>query len=144
VAVEKVGIARSTVYKWRDEDEEFRTAMEAALVEGEAMLNDLGENQLYSLMLERHYPSIQFWLRHRNPKFKDKLEVTTHNLGLKEQLTPEQEADIRKALELASLTAPEEYLTQPNIIQHDTATPSTGTGGENNQGQESAPGSNEA
>lgn len=99
VAVEKVGIARSTVYKWKSEDEAFAKAMEEALAEGEAMLNDLGENQLYSLMLERHYPSIQFWLRHRNPKFKDKLEISG-SLNHTRKLTPEEEEEKRKALQM--------------------------------------------
>lgn len=98
VAVEKVGVARSTVYKWRDEDKEFRKAMEDALAEGEAMLNDLGENQLYSLMLEKHYPSIAFWLRHRNSKFKDKLEVSG-TVTMKKEMTPEQQAQALEALE---------------------------------------------
>lgn len=103
VAVEKAGIARSTVYKWRDEDPAFRADMEAAIKEGEAMLNDLGENQLYALMLERHWPSIQFWLKHRNPKFKEKLEIAgtfTHT----RKLTDEQKDNIRMALRRGKLS----------------------------------------
>jgi hypothetical protein len=109
VACQQVGIARSTAYKWRDEDSEFRKAMEEALTEGEAMLNDLGENQLYSLMLEKHYPSIAFWLRHRNPKFKDKLEITTRTQEEKEKITAEQNAIVEGGL--AMLELPDENET---------------------------------
>jgi len=98
VAAQQVGVARSTVYKWRAEDEEFRRAMEDALTEGEARLNDLGENQLYALMLDKHWSAIQFWLRHRNPKFKDKLEVSG-TITTKKEMTPEQQAQALEALE---------------------------------------------
>ncbi|HVY72761.1 MAG TPA: hypothetical protein VG984_01765 [Candidatus Paceibacterota bacterium] len=141
-AVEQVGVARSTVYKWRDEDEEFRKAMEDALAEGEAMLNDLGENQLYSLMLERHYPSIQFWLRHRNPKFKDKLEITARTPEEREALDAEQDALVERGLamlesetvEITSVTNDKE-----NNHEKDSAKGSDGVGANQNE-QEAASG----
>jgi hypothetical protein len=70
------------------------------------MLNDLGENQLYALMLEKHYPSIAFWLRHRNPKFKDKIEITTRTAEEKEKISAEQNAIVEGGL--AMLELPEE------------------------------------
>lgn len=104
VACEKIGIARATVYRWKDEDEKFRKNLEVALAEGEALINDMGESQLLSLMKEKNWPAISFWLRHRNPKFRDRIEVTANIQSPQDQLTPEQQAVVQEALRLASLT----------------------------------------
>jgi len=104
VAAEKVGVSRTTIYRWRDESEQYRKDLEAALVEGEALINDLGESQLLTLMKDKHWPSIQFWLRHRNPKFRERVEVTANFQTPQEELTPEQQAIVREALRLAQLT----------------------------------------
>ena len=104
VAAEKVGVSRTTIYRWRDESEQYRKDLEAALSEGEALINDLGESQLLTLMKDKHWPSIQFWLRHRNPKFRERVEVTANFQTPQEELTPEQQAIVREALRLAQLT----------------------------------------
>jgi hypothetical protein len=105
VACEKVGVARATVYRWKDEDEGFRKNLEVALAEGEALINDMGESQLLSLMKEKNWPAISFWLRHRNPRFRERIEVTANIKSPQDQLTPEQQAVVQEALRLASLTA---------------------------------------
>lgn len=101
VACEKSAISRNSVYRWRNEDEKFRNEMDAALVEGEALVNDMSESQLLSLIREKSWNAISFWLRHRNPKFKEKVEITAKLENGKEALSPEQEALIKKALLLA-------------------------------------------
>lgn len=105
VSCEKVGIARNTVYRWRKESAEFAKAMDEALAEGEAIINDMGESQLMTLMKEKNWNAISFWLRKRNPKFKDRLEVVTAQA--QEEMTPEQEADVKRALSLAAYTQPQ-------------------------------------
>lgn len=105
IAAEKAGVARRTIYYWR-ENAEFAKKMDAAIEEGEALLNDLGESQLVSLMRDRSWPAISFWLRHRNPKFRDTLDITAR-LERNEELTPEEEATVSHALRLASF-APQE------------------------------------
>lgn len=102
VTCEKVGVSRNTVYRWRKEDQEFSKAMDEALVEGEAIINDMGESQLLTLMKEKNWNAISFWLRKRSPKFRDRLEVVSTNP--QEELTPEQEAVVKEALRLASIT----------------------------------------
>jgi hypothetical protein len=74
--------------------------VEEALSEGEDFINDMGETQLLNLIKEKSWPALSFWLRHRNPKFKNKIEVTTKN-EKDEPLTPEQEAVVREALRLS-------------------------------------------
>ncbi|MBU4536555.1 hypothetical protein KJ603_00770 [Patescibacteria group bacterium] len=107
VACKKVGVARSSVYRWRDEDEEFSKALEKSLIEGEALINEMSESQLISLIHEKSWQAISFWLRKRSPRFKDRVEVTGHIESSQNELTQEQQAVVAEALRLASLSAEE-------------------------------------
>jgi hypothetical protein len=101
VACEKSAIARNTVYRWRKEDESFATAMDEALLEGEELVNDMSESQLLTMIKEKNWSAISFWLRHRNPKFRDKVEVTGIITRTDVLMTPEQEELLKEALRLA-------------------------------------------
>lgn len=100
VACEKVGLSRTSVYRWKDEDEEFKKEMEKAMADGEAFVNDMSESQLLTLIKEKDWSAISFWLRHHHSAYKNKIEVTTKN-EFDEILSPEQEELVRKALGLA-------------------------------------------
>ena len=100
VACEKTGLSRNTVYRWRREDEDFAKAMDEALLEGEEFVNDMSESQLLTMIKEKNWPAISFWLRHRNPKFKERVEVTTHIVD--DSLSEEQEKVVREALHLST------------------------------------------
>lgn len=102
IAVERAGVGRTTYYRWREEDKEFAKASDEALLEGEALITDMTESQLISLIKDRNFPSINLWLRVHHPKYAAKVEVTAQINQSGEQLTPEQEAVIREALRLAS------------------------------------------
>lgn len=103
VACEKVGVSRNSVYRWKNDDEEFSKEMERALADGEALVNDMSESQLLSLIQEKNWSAISFWLRHRNPKFRERIEIDAKINNLTEKLTPEQESIVREALRLAAL-----------------------------------------
>jgi len=107
VACEKSGVSRSSVYRWREDDEDFAKAMDTAIAEGEEYVSDLSESQLLTLIKEKNWSAISFWLRHRSPKYKDKIEVTAH-IKTQEKLSPEQEEVVRKALQMASILPDEE------------------------------------
>lgn len=117
VTCEKVGVSRNTVYRWRKEDPEFSKAMDEALVEGEAIINDMGESQLLTLMKEKNWNAISFWLRKRSPKFRDRLEVVSTTP--QEELTPEQEAVVKEALRLAYPTPNLPSEAVPSEIDHE-------------------------
>ena len=102
VACEKTGISRNSVYRWKREDKKFHIAMDEALAEGEALVNDMSESQLLTLIKEKNWSAISFWLRHRNPRFKDKIEVTS-KIDDDGKLTPSQAATVREALKLAAI-----------------------------------------
>ncbi len=106
VACERTGVSRNSVYRWKKEDASFSAEMELALAEGEELVNDMSESQLLTLIKEKNWSAISFWLRHRNPKYKEKVEVTT-KIGIDDDtLSPEQEAIVKRALELATFIPP--------------------------------------
>ena len=102
VACEKTGISRNSVYRWRKDDKEFLKKMDSALSDGVALVNDMSESQLLTLIKEKNYPAISFWLRHRNDNYKNKLEITTKEDN--EELTPSQAKIVKQALKLAKIT----------------------------------------
>ncbi len=101
VAAEKTGISRNSVYRWRNEDAEFKKAMDAALAEGEVLINEMTESQLLVLIKEKNWQAISFWLKHRNPKFRERVEVDAQ-VRHEENLTPEEEVLLEEALQRLS------------------------------------------
>ncbi len=101
VACEKVGVSRNTVYRWKREDKDFAKQFDEALADGVEFVNDMSESQLLQLIKEKNFSAVRFWLNKRHPAYKDKLEVT--RIGEIEELSPEQEATVRKALEMAKI-----------------------------------------
>jgi hypothetical protein len=102
VACEKTGLSRNSVYRWRKEDKTFEKKMDEALKSGVAFVNDMSESQLLTLIKEKSYSAISFWLRHRNDNYKDRIEITTKEDN--EALSPSQAKVVRHALKLASIT----------------------------------------
>lgn len=103
VACEKAGVSRATVYRWRDKDKKFHKILDTALSEGEALVNDMSESQLISLIKDKNFSAIRFWLNHRHEKFKERVEVTTKT-EKQEKLTSEEASVVREALRLASFS----------------------------------------
>ncbi len=102
IACEKVGIARSTYYRWRQADKEFAKKADQALQEGVELVNDMAESQLLSAIRDRNLTSIIFWLKHHHRAYTNKLEVTTRSAD-KEKLTGAEQKLVVKAMKHASL-----------------------------------------
>ncbi len=101
IACEKTNIARSTFYRWKEEDKEFAKQADQALAEGVALVNDMAESQLLSAIRDRNISAIFYWLNHRHSAYSNKIEVTTK---VKDgSLTTEQQKLIQEALKHASL-----------------------------------------
>ena len=141
VACEKSGISRNSVYRWKREDKEFSKVMDEALAEGEALVNDMSESQLLTMIKEKNWSAISFWLRHRNPRFKDKIEVTS-KIEDSEELTPSQAEIVRQALTLAKILPDSEKLINNIQIYDSKQNDSTRLSGTNDQGQEDKNGDN--
>ena len=101
VACEKAGLSRNTVYRWRKEDSIFSTAMDEALKEGEDLVNDMSENQLLSMIKDKEWSAVSFWHRHRNPRFRDKIEVSG-KVFTQTELTEEQKLLLEEGLKRLS------------------------------------------
>lgn len=100
VACEKTGVSRNSVYRWKKEDKSFSKKMDQAMSDGVAFVNDMSESQLLTMIKEKNWSAISFWLRHRNDNYKEKIEITTKEED--EQLTPAQKKIIKNALSLGA------------------------------------------
>lgn len=96
VACGKVGVGRTTYYRLRRADPAFARAADAALAEGRAAVNDLGEAQAIALIKDRHIGAIKFWLQNNDARYGARVPVGA--AGGAEPLTREQRALIRRAL----------------------------------------------
>jgi len=135
VACEKTGISRNSIYRWKRADLMFSKKMDQALSDGVALVNDMTESQLLTMIKEKEWPAISFWLKHRNSNYKDKIEITTKEDT--EELTPEQKKIVREALRLGTT------IINDNKNKHESNTNnSTQTDRKNVKGQESKNGNN--
>ena len=101
VACERTGISRQTIYRWRLDDKDFAKGMDDAMTDGVAFVNDMSESQLLTMIKEKSWSAVSFWLRHRNDNYKNKIEVNTKEDI--EELSPSQQKIVKQALKLASL-----------------------------------------
>jgi len=103
MACGRTSISRGTYYRWRTEDKEFTKAADEAMCEGEKFICDMSESQVINLIKDGNLPAITLWLRAHHPKYATKLEVTAQFQQSTEELTPEQQTLVDRALRLASL-----------------------------------------
>lgn len=101
IACERAGVGRSTYYRWREEDGNFRKAADEAIAEGEALITDMSESQLITLIRDKHFPAVQLWLRQHHQKYATRVELTGHIAHLSQELTNEEKQLVEKALRLA-------------------------------------------
>lgn len=104
VACEKTGIGRATYYRWLKDDPEFAKLANESITEGNGLISDVAESQLANLIKSGNLGAISFWLKHRHPAYRNKLEVQANVRHEDVPLTPEQEAVIEAALKLFSET----------------------------------------
>lgn len=102
VACEKIGIGRATFYRWLKDDSVFARLVNEAITEGNGLISDVAESQLANLIKSGNLGAISFWLKHRHPAYRNKLEVDAHVRHEETPLTAEQEAVIKSALKLFS------------------------------------------
>lgn len=99
IAVEKVGMARASYYRWVKTDKKFAKACAEAIEQGSAVINDLAEAQLISAIKDKNITAVLYWLRMRHPAYAAKIKLDIkHEV---EELTPEQDALVTRALRLA-------------------------------------------
>ena len=104
-ACQKAGISRQTFYRWKFEDAEFAKEIEKASEDGRMFVSDLSESQVLSLIRDKNWPAISFWLKHHHPSYKTRIQIEGSLQMPQEELTPEQEETVKEALRLASISA---------------------------------------
>lgn len=102
-AVEKVGVARSTFYRWKKEDPAFARQADEALDEGIRLMSDFAESKILSAIQDGNLTAAMYWLNHRHIAYRNKLEVMAGSKQEEETLTAEQLDLINKALKIAAL-----------------------------------------
>lgn len=102
IAVERSGISKATFYRWKESDKEFAEKADASLHEGNSLITDIAIAQLISAIKEKNLGAIKFWLINHDSDYANKLRVTAE-VEQETALPPEQEALLRRALELVSL-----------------------------------------
>lgn len=68
-ACKKSGIVRSTLYRWMGNDIDFRNEVRDAQEIGQDTMNDFVEAKLIENINSGNPRSIEFYLRHNNPKY---------------------------------------------------------------------------
>lgn len=68
-ACKKVGVARSTYYRWRDSDPEFREETEKATIMGREKMNDFVESKLLEAINSGSMQGIRYWLDHNSKTY---------------------------------------------------------------------------
>jgi len=119
VACTKANIGRTTVYRWRKEDEEFASAMDAALQEGYEFVSDIAESQLIALIKKGNFNAVAYWLKHHRNRYGTKVELTG-SIGVREELTEEELALVRKAIAHV-IGSSDEYHDNSNTTTGNTA-----------------------
>lgn len=108
IACKRANVSRATYYRWLKADPEFATKCAKALERSTAAVSDIAEAKLITAIQEGNMTAISFWLRNRHTAYQTKVNLNGTIEHKVEQLTPEQEVTISKALRLAGL------LTQEN------------------------------
>lgn len=101
LACEKAGVARTNVYRWMKQSKKFSKEVELALTEGRIFISDVAESQIFSLIKDKKFDAIRFWLQNNNSRYGNKLEIKGHLTHSGEPLTAEQAKLLREALRLA-------------------------------------------
>lgn len=69
LACKKVGIGRTTYYRWLKGSASFRSKVEELMVISRGSVNDLAESKLIKGIQNDDYKSIRFWLVNNHPRY---------------------------------------------------------------------------
>jgi hypothetical protein len=102
LACEKTGVSRATFIAGQ-RGSDFSQKTEEAISQGNLLVNDMAESQLMSAIRDKNLTAIIFWLKHHHSTYATRVEVLAKIKRDDEQLTPEQEELITRALKLAEI-----------------------------------------
>lgn len=65
----KMGLSRTTIYRWKKSSLEFSEKLDRALELGKENINDMAETCLTQKVRDGDMVAIKFWLQHNNSKY---------------------------------------------------------------------------
>lgn len=99
VAAAQTGIDRTTYYRWRDEDPDFKKACQEAQDRGVDFVNDMMESILIKNAKSDNMTAVIFWLKNHNPLYNDKrYHEHKHRIEEENVLTEERKEQIANAI----------------------------------------------
>lgn len=69
LACEKVGLSRNTIYRWSNEDHDFKARVDKALASGTDSVSDLAESKLVGLINGSNLNAIKYWLDNHKKEY---------------------------------------------------------------------------
>ncbi len=96
LACSKVGISRQTYYRWLKSSKDFSLQVEESKKQGVSYVNDMTETELLNLIQDKNFQAVAFWLKHRHPEYRNKVEITTAEKD--KELTKEQKEIISQTI----------------------------------------------
>lgn len=82
-------VGKTTIYRWKKEDQEFRLKMEQTIDD----VPEMFENKLKEMAIQGDGAMIRFWLGRRHPDYKQKVEHSGVVLNIYANLTDEQKLE---------------------------------------------------
>lgn len=81
VVCEKMNISRATIYRWIDDDPDFKELKDEVLKKGREVVNDLAESKLISKIQDGDNWANKFWLENNCRRYmkRDKYGQTEEN-----------------------------------------------------------------
>ena len=94
-ACAKLNISRNTVYRWREEDQDFAQKMEKALNRGRDSINDLSESKVVTAIKAGNLRAAEYWLNNNKPNYmKPRTKDFVSNLLKEDQRISKIEIEI--------------------------------------------------
>ncbi len=86
-ACNKLGLTRSTVYRWMQENEEFAVKLRTAQAIGRRSMSDYVESKLLKNIGDHNQRAIEFWLKCNNEHYRSNEKALDRQIdSLKDQL----------------------------------------------------------
>ena len=120
IACQKLGIGRTTFYRWQREDELFNEECYVALEQGTNLINDLAESKLIGQIQDGEFAAIRFWLQNHKNVYGNKLQISAGKSG---ELTDAEQEILKQSFELAGHIDASQTDEGSATVQSDSAQP---------------------
>lgn len=114
VVCQKVGIGRTTLYRWLHEDELFAKEYGEAFGTGVDLISDLAESKLIGKIQEGDMTAVKLWLGTHRKDFVTKLEVSATK---QDEISEEEKKMIEAAHARLGLIAPPTIINPQPYVQ---------------------------